>query len=47
MSIPSSSYCTQMGTIVSRASSVSRHDLPVIDPESSIRKTVSKLLRNA
>lgn len=47
MSIPSLSCAVQIGVIVSRASAVSRHLDPAIEPESSIRKTVSKLVRKA
>lgn len=36
-----------MGTIADSASRVSRHDRPAIDPESSIKKTVSNCDRNA
>ena len=46
MSTPSLSYLVQMGVIVFSAASVSRHLDPAIEPESSMRKTVSNVLRN-
>ncbi len=47
MSIPSLSWAVHIGVMDLRASEVSRHERPAIDPESSIRKTVSKVDRNA
>src|ERR1051326_8423698 len=47
MSMPSASCAVQMGVMVSRACCVSRHDRPAMLPESSIKNTVSKLLRKA
>ena len=47
MSIPSASWETQIGVMDSRASWVSRQRLPAMEPESSIRKVVSKVLRKA
>lgn len=35
-----------MGAIVDRACETSRHDLPAMEPESSIRRVVSKVARN-
>ena len=47
MSMPSLSWAVQTGVMVARASEVSRQRLPAMEPESSIRKTVSKLERKA
>ena len=47
MSMPSASWVVQIGVIADRAAAVSRHERPAIDPESSIRKTVSKVERKA
>ena len=45
MSIPSASCSVQMGVMVFSASAVSRQERPAMEPESSIRKTVSKVER--
>jgi len=45
MSMPSASWAVQMGVMVLRASCVSRHERPDMLPESSMRKTVSKVER--
>ncbi len=47
MSMPSLSWAVQIGVIVARAAAVSRHERPAIEPESSIRKMVSKVVRKA
>ena len=47
MSIPSLSCLVQIGVMALRASRVSLHFAPDMEPESSIRKTVSKVLRKA
>jgi hypothetical protein len=47
MSMPSASRWVQIGVIISKALPVSLHERPAMDPESSIRKMVSKDLRNA
>ena len=47
MSIPSLSCWVQTGAMVARAAAVSRQDRPAMEPESSIRKIVSKVLRKA
>ena len=45
MSIPSASYCVQIGVMACNASAVSRQERPAMEPESSIRKMVSKVAR--
>jgi len=47
MSMPSLSWATHIGVIASRAADVSFQRDPAIEPESSIRKIVSKVARKA
>ena len=47
MSMPSASWAVQIGVMAVRAADVSRQELPAMEPESSIRKMVSKVVRNA
>ena len=47
MSIPSASWAVQIGVMVARAWAVSRQERPAMEPESSIRKIVSKVERKA
>ena len=45
MSIPSLSCFVTIGAIVDSACETSSHDLPAIEPESSISRVVSKVVR--
>ena len=45
MSIPSASCCVQIGVMACSARAVSRQERPAMEPESSIRKRVSKVER--
>lgn len=47
MSTPSASCCVQMGVMDDKADWTSRHERPTMEPESSIRKMVSKEERKA
>ena len=47
MSMPSASWAVQIGVMAARAVDVSRQELPAIEPESSIKKMVSNVVRNA
>jgi hypothetical protein len=47
MSMPSASCAVQIGAMVINASAVWRQRLPAMDPESSMRKTVSNSSRKA
>lgn len=47
ISMPSLSWAVQIGVMAAKAAEVSRHERPAIDPESSIKKIVSKVVRNA
>lgn len=47
MSMPSASCWVQIGVIDASAALVSRHERPAMEPESSIRKMVSKVDKNA
>ena len=47
MSMPTLSWAVQMGVMAARAAEVSRHERPAMEPESSIRKIVSKVVKNA
>ena len=47
MSMPSLSWVVQIGVMDARAALVSRHERPAMEPESSIRKMVSKVVRKA
>ena len=47
MSMPSLSWAVQMGAMAAMAREVSRHERPAMEPESSMRKMVSKVLRKA
>jgi hypothetical protein len=45
--MPSASWAVQMGVMARRASLTSRQERPAMEPESSMTKTVSKLVRKA
>lgn len=45
MSMPSASNSVQIGAMVRKAEETSRQERPAMEPESSIRKTVSKVER--
>ena len=47
MSMPSLSCAVHIGAMDAMAREVSRHERPAMDPESSIRKMVSKVDRKA
>ena len=47
MSMPSASWAVQIGVMAVRAADVSRQELPAMEPESSIKKMVSKVVRKA
>lgn len=47
MSMPSLSWAVQIGVMALSASDVSRHERPAMDPESSMRNTVSNVVKKS